>query len=245
MTWKPEADDIRVRYAHAEALGGEDFTVRGGTSWGSQRRKGGQGGFVEDLAFQYRIPLINLIDGAGGTVASAARISPSTWPARSTTPQRTSARASRRSAGFSRICRKTSGSSRLRPRRPSPAMIVTRHCFRSSPAIGVSRTTCASSSRSSSIATRRSKFSPPMASRSSRASRACRVEAAEDPARRQAEIEEELRRYASPLLTAEAFAVEDVIDPRDTRAYLCRFLEAARGKLATTLGPKYKSGVRP
>lgn len=55
------------------AVGGEDFTVRGGTSWGGQRRKGGQGGFVEDLAFNYRIPLVNLIDGAGGTVTSARR----------------------------------------------------------------------------------------------------------------------------------------------------------------------------
>ncbi|MCL4767007.1 MAG: propionyl-CoA carboxylase [Hyphomicrobiaceae bacterium] len=55
------------------AVGGEDFTVRGGTSWGGFRRKGGQGGFVEDLAFNYRIPLVNLIDGAGGTVTSARR----------------------------------------------------------------------------------------------------------------------------------------------------------------------------
>ncbi|HET9580966.1 MAG TPA: carboxyl transferase domain-containing protein [Usitatibacter sp.] len=55
------------------AVGGEDFTVRGGTSWGSDRRKGGQGGFVEDLAHEYRIPLVNLIDGAGGTVTSAMR----------------------------------------------------------------------------------------------------------------------------------------------------------------------------
>lgn len=55
------------------AIGGEDFTVRGGTSWGSDRRKGGQGGFVEDLAHEYRIPLVNLIDGAGGTVTSAVR----------------------------------------------------------------------------------------------------------------------------------------------------------------------------
>src|SRR5262245_16039273 len=38
------------------AVGGEDFTIRGGTSWGGDRRKGGQGGFVEDLADQYRIP---------------------------------------------------------------------------------------------------------------------------------------------------------------------------------------------
>src|SRR6185436_14291002 len=55
------------------AVGGEDFTVRGGTSWGGERRKGGQGGFVEDLAHEYRIPLVNLIDGAGGTVTSATR----------------------------------------------------------------------------------------------------------------------------------------------------------------------------
>lgn len=62
------------------AVGGEDFTVRGGTSWGSDRRKGGQGGFVEDLASHYRIPLVNLIDGAGGTVTSAKRRGHSVLP---------------------------------------------------------------------------------------------------------------------------------------------------------------------
>ena len=55
------------------AIGGEDFTVRGGTSFGAQRRKGGQGGYIEDLAHHYKIPLLNLIDGAGGTVTSAKR----------------------------------------------------------------------------------------------------------------------------------------------------------------------------
>ncbi|MEX0729390.1 MAG: carboxyl transferase domain-containing protein [Aquisalimonadaceae bacterium] len=62
------------------ALGGEDFTVRGGTTFGSQRRKGGQGGFVEDLAFHYRIPLVNLIDGAGGSVTSIKRRGHSVFP---------------------------------------------------------------------------------------------------------------------------------------------------------------------
>ena len=52
-------------------VGGEDFTVRGGTTARLDRRKGGQGGFNEDLASEYRIPLVNLIDGAGGTVTSA------------------------------------------------------------------------------------------------------------------------------------------------------------------------------
>ena len=52
------------------AIGGEDFTIRGGSSWSGDRKKGGQGGFVEDLAASYRIPLVNLIDGAGGSVTS-------------------------------------------------------------------------------------------------------------------------------------------------------------------------------
>ena len=52
------------------AIGGEDYTVRGGIATGNDRRKGGRGGFVEDLAYEYRIPLINLIDGAGGSVDS-------------------------------------------------------------------------------------------------------------------------------------------------------------------------------
>lgn len=62
------------------ALGGEDFTVRGGTTFGSSRRKGGQGGFIEDLAHHYRIPLLNLIDGAGGSVTSIKRRGHSVFP---------------------------------------------------------------------------------------------------------------------------------------------------------------------
>jgi len=55
------------------AIGGEDFTVRGGSSPGLDRRKGGQGGLVEDLAHEYRVPLVNLVDGAGGSVRTVAR----------------------------------------------------------------------------------------------------------------------------------------------------------------------------
>jgi methylmalonyl-CoA decarboxylase subunit alpha len=64
----------------AVALGGEDFTVRGGTSWSGDRKKGGQGGFIEDLAYQYRIPLVNLIDGAGGSVTSIQRRGHAVFP---------------------------------------------------------------------------------------------------------------------------------------------------------------------
>lgn len=55
------------------AIGGEDFTIRGGTSPGLARRKGGQGGFIEDLAHHYRVPLINLCHGGGGSVTSLLR----------------------------------------------------------------------------------------------------------------------------------------------------------------------------
>ncbi|MGE3995740.1 MAG: acyl-CoA carboxylase subunit beta [Variibacter sp.] len=71
------------------------------------------------------------------------------------------------------------------------------------------------------------------------------IEQAADPAAREAEIEAELKAFASPFRMAEAFAVEDIIDPRETRPYLCRFVEAAQAKLKTTLGPKFQSGVRP
>jgi acetyl-CoA carboxylase carboxyltransferase component len=68
---------------------------------------------------------------------------------------------------------------------------------------------------------------------------------AEDPALREMEIEAEYRAFSSPFLTAEALGVEDMIDPRQTRAYLCRFLNAAVGRLSTDVGPKPKYGVRP
>ena len=71
------------------------------------------------------------------------------------------------------------------------------------------------------------------------------IKAAPDPAAREAEIEAELRSMASPFRTAEAFGVEEIIDPRETRAYLCRFIDAAQSRLATSVGPKPKFGVRP
>jgi len=64
----------------AVAVGGEDYTIRAGTGFGSDRRKGGQGGFIEDLAYEYRIPLVNLIDGTGGTVNTAKRKGYTTVP---------------------------------------------------------------------------------------------------------------------------------------------------------------------
>ena len=71
------------------------------------------------------------------------------------------------------------------------------------------------------------------------------IETASDPTEREKEIEDELRRLSSPFRTAEAFAVEDLIDPRETRPYLCQFIEALQPRLRTQLGPKARAGVRP
>ncbi|MPZ45759.1 MAG: propionyl-CoA carboxylase [Betaproteobacteria bacterium] len=433
------------------AVGGEDFTIRGGTSWGSQRRKGGQGGFVEDLAFHYRIPLVNLIDGAGGSVTSAKKRGYSVFPGihgferavellgivpvvcavMGTAAGGPAGRAIlshwsimvkgtsqifaagppvvERSLG-EKVDKETLGGAHVAvdvagtvdnaaaderacfeairrflsympqnvwelppqiacsdpadrreesllsivPRdRRQPynmrrlvSLVVDRDStFEIQPTYGKSVITCLArmqgqvvgviannpmvlggamdakaakkqthfidlcdmfhipllyfvdvpgfmvGTAAEAAATLREgmrtvhaglqvsvpvmtvvvrkcygmagmgttdkngldlKLAWPSAEWGSlpieggvAAAYRRDIEAADDPKQRQAQIEEELRRYASPLLTAEAFAVEDVIDPCDTRAYLCAFLEAARGKLATTLGPKYKSGVRP
>lgn len=68
---------------------------------------------------------------------------------------------------------------------------------------------------------------------------------APDAKAREREIEAELRAMASPFRTAEAFGVEEIVDPRETRPYLCRFIDAAQARIRTTLGPKAKYGVRP
>ncbi|MUM34437.1 carboxyl transferase domain-containing protein [Mycolicibacterium sp. CBMA 361] len=53
------------------ALGGEDFTVRAGAPQAYlDRMKGGMGGFVEDLAHEYKIPLLMFVEGIGGDVAA-------------------------------------------------------------------------------------------------------------------------------------------------------------------------------
>jgi acetyl-CoA carboxylase carboxyltransferase component len=53
------------------------------------------------------------------------------------------------------------------------------------------------------------------------------IEAAPDPAAKRNEIETKLEALQSPLRTAEAFGVEEIIDPRATRRYLCNFAELA------------------
>ena len=53
------------------------------------------------------------------------------------------------------------------------------------------------------------------------------IAAADDPAAKLAEIEERLRRLRHPYRSAEAFLIEEIIDPRDTRPLLCEFANMA------------------
>jgi acetyl-CoA carboxylase carboxyltransferase component len=433
------------------AIGGEDFTIRGGASWGADRRKGGQGGLIEDLAFQYRIPLINLIDGAGGSVASIKRRGHAVFPGvhgfersvellgivpvasavlgvaaggpagravlshfsvmvRGTSQifaagppvveRSLGQKLTREELGGSDIAvtaggtidnvvntedealamvrrflsympqnvwelppRATAGDAVDR-REEALATIIPRHrrtpydmrrlitmvvdagsCFEIQPSYG--RSVITSLARLNGyvvgiVANNPMVYGGAMDHRAARKQihfiemcdtfhipivylvdqpgfmvgpqaeaagtlregmravyvgakatvpiftvviRKCygmagmaacdkaglnfkvawpsaeignlpveggvraafrrEIDSATDPALREAEIEKELRALASPLRMAEAFAVEDMIDPRETRPYLCRVLEAAQGKLRTTVGQKFQTGVRP
>ena len=58
----------------------------------------------------------------------------------------------------------------------------------------------------------------------------------DDPKAKEAEIEAQLQALASPFRTAEAFNIEDIIDPRETRPMLAEFVEMAQPMLETQLG---------
>jgi acetyl-CoA carboxylase carboxyltransferase component len=70
------------------------------------------------------------------------------------------------------------------------------------------------------------------------------LEAADDPDALRARLESELSSLRSPFLTAEAFGVEEIIDPRDTRPLLVEWARRAFEVTATRLGPRAR-GMRP
>jgi acetyl-CoA carboxylase carboxyltransferase component len=63
------------------------------------------------------------------------------------------------------------------------------------------------------------------------------LEAAEDPAALEAEITARLDALRSPFRTAEAFGVEKIVDPADTRRLLCEWAPDAHRIAATQVGP--------
>jgi acetyl-CoA carboxylase carboxyltransferase component len=69
------------------------------------------------------------------------------------------------------------------------------------------------------------------------------IEAAEDPEAKRAELLERFEAQGSMWPTVENFGVEEVIDPRETRRVLARFVELAA--TAAEPGPKHGPQVRP
>jgi acetyl-CoA carboxylase carboxyltransferase component len=61
---------------------------------------------------------------------------------------------------------------------------------------------------------------------------------APDPEARRRELEEQLAGARSPFASAEAFGVHDLLDPRETRARLCDWLEEIQPALAAQVGPR-------
>jgi len=71
------------------------------------------------------------------------------------------------------------------------------------------------------------------------------IQAADDPDKLREELEANLASLRDPILTAEAFGVEEIIDPRDTRPLLVEFAQrASRVVEAGGRGPK-SHGMRP
>jgi acetyl-CoA carboxylase carboxyltransferase component len=70
------------------------------------------------------------------------------------------------------------------------------------------------------------------------------IEAAPDPDALRRELEDKLVSLRSPILTAEAFGVEEIIDPRDTRPLLVDWARRAAEIVAQERGQK-KRGMRP
>jgi acetyl-CoA carboxylase carboxyltransferase component len=64
------------------------------------------------------------------------------------------------------------------------------------------------------------------------------IEAAADPVAKRREIEDQLASQRSPYTRAEAFSVNDLIDPRHTRPVLCDWLEWIQPQLHAHRGPR-------
>ena len=69
------------------------------------------------------------------------------------------------------------------------------------------------------------------------------IEAADDPERARAEMEEAIRATIDPYIAAGNAMIDDVIDPRETRPTVIRALEMAEGKQVQR--PPKKHGVMP
>ena len=71
------------------------------------------------------------------------------------------------------------------------------------------------------------------------------LQAADDPDKLREELEAKLASLRDPILTAEAFGVEEIIDPRDTRPLLIEFARRAHEIVKAEGGGPKSRGMRP
>lgn len=71
------------------------------------------------------------------------------------------------------------------------------------------------------------------------------IDAADDPEAFRLEAEQRLLDASNPWKTAEAFGIEDIIDPRETRQVVASFLNPAFASMASRLGPRTHWRMRP
>jgi acetyl-CoA carboxylase carboxyltransferase component len=71
------------------------------------------------------------------------------------------------------------------------------------------------------------------------------IDASPDPEAKRAEIEARLNALKSPFRTAHAFAVEDIIDPRETRPLLVEFVRDAQRNIPELLGQTSRIAYLP
>ena len=60
---------------------------------------------------------------------------------------------------------------------------------------------------------------------------------ADDPEAFRKKMEDEFAKGRNPYISAESFAVHDLIDPRETRPYLCDWVELIQSQLPDLIGP--------
>jgi methylmalonyl-CoA decarboxylase subunit alpha len=70
------------------------------------------------------------------------------------------------------------------------------------------------------------------------------IAAADNPDAKRRELEAALKAKRSPFSRAESFAVHELIDPRETRPLLCRWVDRIQPQLDTLVGP-VRFGFRP
>jgi acetyl-CoA carboxylase carboxyltransferase component len=70
------------------------------------------------------------------------------------------------------------------------------------------------------------------------------IASAPDPEARRRELEQQFASARSPFARAEAFGVHDLLDPRETRARLCDWLDSVSLALAAHVGPR-RYALRP